>query len=369
MTPQSAAEILDSAYAARATGAFADMVGIFGEGFPEPLLRAAGLGPICVHLNPATDDVDAGQGVSECIEPFVDHAVRRFLHRFAAGRYQGLKAIIFCRDDTAALVAYQYALEFRRLGLAPAEPQLILWNLVHAAHAHDFNRQQLDKLWQALDIPAPSESALAETWADECARMDALAALDADMGQGAVGASTAFMWRIAGRGMDGRQHADLLNCARPMAPRPASGGVRLGVIGSAIEDVAFYRTIEAHGTIVCDLQPMIAAWPVPLPPQPTADAFLRAAASDVACPRIVPPNAHADAVLRRLADAQCDAVICQLHAHDDVIGWDVPKIADHLRDLDIAFINLGFVDPLPDTPALYAIGAALGADLKTRGLA
>lgn len=368
MTPQSAAEILDSAYAARATGAFADVVGIFGEGFPEPLLRAAGLRPICLHINPAIDGVDAGQAVSDCIEPFVDHAVRRFLHRFAAGGYQGVRAIIFCRDDTAALVAYQYAQEFRRLGLAPQMPRLILWNLVHAPHAHDFNRQQLGKLWQGLDIAPPSESALASTWADECARRDALAALDGDMGQGAACASTAFMWRIAGRGMDGRQHAELLNTARPIAPRPANAAARLGVIGSMIEDAAFYRTIEGHGAIVCDLQPTVAAWPVPLPQHPTADAFLRAAASDVACPRIVPPNAHADAILRRLEGAQCDAVICQLHAHDDVIGWDVPRIADHLRDLDIAFINLGFVDPLPDKPDLDTIGAALGAALKERGL-
>jgi len=371
VTPQSAAKILDSAYAMRATGVCVDMVGIFGEGFPEPLLRAAGLQPVCMHLTPETDDACAGQGVSECIEPFVDHTVRRFLHRFATGWYQGLHAIIFCRDDTAALVAYQYALEFRRLGLAPTGPRLILWNLVHAPHAHDFNMRQLAKLWQSLNTSAPTESALASTWQDECTRADALAALDADIGQNGAGisASTALIWRIAGRGgMDGRQHAELIFAARPSAPRPARAALRFGLIGSGVTEIALYRTIEAHGAIVCDMQPMTAAWPVPLPQQPTADAFLRAAASDPACARVVPPDIHTDTVLRRLTDAQCDAVICQLHPDDDVFGWDVPQISAHLHKRAIPFINLGFIHPVLDTAALNTISAALSHELQQRGL-
>ncbi|MDD7972707.1 2-hydroxyacyl-CoA dehydratase family protein [Roseinatronobacter alkalisoli] len=366
MTSQTAANRLENAFALRSTELPTDMIGIFGEGFPEALLRAAGARLTCLHVAPIDDDSNAGQAVSDCIEPFVDHAVQCFLHRFAMDSFRNLQAIIFCRDDTAALVAYQYASELRRLGLAPATPQLILWNLVHAPHAHDFNMLQMKKLWQYLDLAPPVDSALAATLTDERARANALAELSD--GTGRIPASTAIKWRIAGRNMDGREHAQLISAALATAPRPVGQSLRLGLIGAPITAVDLYQTIEQHGHIVCDLQPIAAAWPVPLPEIPGIAAFLQAAASDPACARIVPPDRHTEMLLRRLTAANCDAVICQLQPHDDVFGWDVPQISDYLHANETPFINLGFIDPAPDDTELTRIGALLAHELRQRGL-
>lgn len=364
MTSQSAANRLENAFALRGTELSAGMIGIFGEGFPEALLRATGARPTCLHVAPVDGDSNAGQAVSDCIEPFVDHAVQCFLHRFALDCFRNLQAIIFCRDDTAALVAYQYAMELRRLGLAPATPQLILWNLVHAPHAHEFNMRQVDKLWHCLGILPPDDSALATALTEERDRANALA----ELSDGNVSASTAMRWRVAGRGMDGREHAQLIRAALSTAAGPVEQSLRLGLIGAPITEVGLYQTLELHGHIVCDLQPVAAAWPVPLPDIPSIGAFVQAAASDPACARIVPPDRHTEMLLSRLTEANCDAVICQLQPHDDVFGWDVPQISDYLSAAEIPFINLGFIDPAPDDAELARTGALLTHELRQRGL-
>ncbi|MGP9790554.1 2-hydroxyacyl-CoA dehydratase [Roseinatronobacter sp. NSM] len=370
MTSDDAANMLENAFALRGTVLSTDMIGIFGEGFPEILLRATGAPVTCLHILPQDDTADAGQDVADCIEPFVDHAVQRFLHRFACGCFNDLRAIIFCRDDTAALVAYQYALELRRLGLAPATPKLILWNLVHAPHAHGFNMLQLETLWQHLEIAPPTPDALSLALQDEHARATALSELtqcrlatDAP-----VRAGTAMTWHVAGRWMGGAQHAALLRAALGAATQPPRQAPRLGLIGAAITQTGVYDMIEAHGAIVCDMQPLVAAWPVDLPATATPDAILKAAASDTDCQRLVPPDAYTDTLIDRLLAAQCDAVICQLHPHDDVFGWDVPHIKQRLGAAGIPLVDLGFVDAVPADHRLAALDAVLAKDLKQRGL-
>ncbi|MBR3369678.1 MAG: 2-hydroxyacyl-CoA dehydratase [Rhodobacteraceae bacterium] len=370
MTSDDAANLLENAFALRGTVLSKDMIGIFGEGFPEILLHATGAPVTCLHILPQEDIVDAGHNVSQCIEPFVDHAVQRFLHRFACGCFNDLRAIIFCRDDTAALVAYQYALELRRLGLAPATPKLVLWNLVHAPHAHEFNMRQLETLWQHLGSAPPTPDALSRAFQDEVARAQALEDLTECLRatNAPVRAGTAMTWRVAGRWMAGGQHADLLRAAlAPVAQAPRAAP-RLGLIGAAITHTALYDMIDSYGAVICDMQPLVAAWPVDLPDHPTPDAILKAAASDRDCQRLVPPDAYTDTLIDRLLAAKCDAVICQLHPHDDVFGWDVPHITRRLNDAGIALVNLGFVDPVPTDQSLAVLDTVLRTDLKQRGL-
>ena len=124
-------------------------VGVFGLGVPEGAIAASGA--VCVHVNfgPIPDD----EPIRAVIEPFVDHEVRVFLNRFALGDFNGMTAIVFARDDAAAVTAYQYATEWVRQGRAPqGAPRLFLFNLVHAATAvaRRFNDIQCDKLQDFL---------------------------------------------------------------------------------------------------------------------------------------------------------------------------------------------------------------------------
>ncbi len=159
-----AGQALDAAFEApdgAAAGLDRPLVGIFGHGAPETLISASGAVP--VHVNFGRLDGSGVGAIDQLIEPFVDHEVRIFLNRFAAGAFTGFAGIVFVRDDAAALTAYQYATEWVRQGRAPrGTPPLFLFNLVHAASdpVRTFNDIQIEKLVSfltaiGLDDPRP----------------------------------------------------------------------------------------------------------------------------------------------------------------------------------------------------------------------
>ena len=154
-----AASQLDRAFAGRAEGAETDRprIGVFGDGLPGCLIRAAGAEPL--DIRPAPERCPEVAAVTALAETFLDPATIALLHRLAAGAFDGFAGLVFCSADPAAQIAYQYAREMRRLGDLPEGPPLHLWNMVH------------------------SDSAAAEVFnAQEGARLDAL--LSATLGQG-----------------------------------------------------------------------------------------------------------------------------------------------------------------------------------------
>ena len=98
-----AGQALDAAFEAAdgaAAGLDHPLVGIFGHGAPETLISASGAVP--VHVNFGRLDGSGVRAIDQLIEPFVDHEVRIFLNRFAAGAFTGFAGIVFVRDDAAA---------------------------------------------------------------------------------------------------------------------------------------------------------------------------------------------------------------------------------------------------------------------------
>jgi hypothetical protein len=340
-----------------------DRVGIFGNGVPEALLTAAGLHPVDVRSSPDGPPAEA-PAISALVEPFVDDHARLFLHRLFSGRLDHLAAIVFPRDDAAALSAFQFAREFVRLGIAACRPRLCLFNLIHrdGPAALRFNRAQVERLWSELGVATPSDAALSAALANERLRAASLARLDAARSAGRVSGTDAVVWRNAGRFAAAGRHATLLDAALA-TPAPAPTGPRLALIGAPTDDISLYTALETLGPIVADPHPMGDVWPGPLPSADSLDALLIAAAADPFCPRIVPPARHPEAVIAACVAARAGLALFQLDQHDDLLGWDLPTLRSGLAAHGIALVDIGFRDHRPDANwrenALATIRAAM----------
>jgi len=337
-------------------------VGIFGNGFPEILVAAAGGLPVHLSMGRLSSTAD----IDEVVEPFVDEEGRIFLNRLMNGEFDDLAGIIFARDDAPALIAYQYATEWVRQGRAPKTvPPLFLWNLVHTQTpaVERFNAVQAEKLFDFLErigLRRPDDETIAEASAAESRRREALKRLEA----AGVSGATAMRWRNAGRFMSAAEHADLLNAALADAEKVENKSLRIGLIGSPLASPASYDVFERYGTIVCDWQPWGAVWPGPGNDKTTLADILRAAAADPSCPRVSPTTAFRQALIEAVVNAQCELVLCQLAPTDDTFGWEIPALASELESRGIAFVNLGFREPDPETwhaRAAALISAKLGA--------
>lgn len=361
-----AGRALDAAFDA-ADGAAAELdhplVGIFGHGAPETLISASGSVP--VHVNFGRLDGSGVGAIDQLIEPFVDHEVRIFLNRFAAGAFTGFAGIVFVRDDAAALTAYQYATEWVRQGRAPrGTPPLFLFNLVHAASdpVRTFNDIQIEKLVSfltAIGLDDP-EAGLAGATAQAVRRQRALGRVS----HSARGAR-AMVWRNAGRFLAPERHADLLEAAIVEDASPPAP-LRLGLVGSGLASADAYAAFAGFGDIVCDLQPFGQIWPGPWECEPSRAAMRDLMAGDPFCLRISPPQRHRQAMLDAIEAARCDLVLCQLAQTDDTFGWEIPGLAKALQARDIGFVNLGFRDAVPGPAWIERARKLIGQALETR---
>lgn len=346
-------------------------VGVFGDLLPDCLLEAVGARCVPVHLPDVTGAaLPEIPAVSSRLEGFLDDHVRQFLLRFAGGHFDGLPAIVFCREDAAAHVAYVYAAELQRQGLAPAAPRLILWNMVHrpGPAARMFNLRACEALWHdlaAVGLARPDPAALARAHAMGLERQTALMRVEAlqRADPPRLSGADVLALRLARRSLAPQDHLQLLELALDGADQaPPRAGLRIGCVGSALSSVAAHHAVEVHGTVVCDLLPLGESWPVPLP-----DAFdgvqsvLDAAAGFALCPRIVPTGRHRAELVRRLVEARCDLVLIQLSQGDDSFGWEIPDLTRDLRARGIGVLNLGFRDSRPGTGWLADAGAAVAA--------
>ena len=342
------------------------MVGVFGNGLPAALPTALGFVPIDVKMAPEDELTDHAIAIIPYLEPFIDDYARIFLHRLFSGRFDDLHAIVFCRDDAAALVAYQYALELKRQGIGRTPcPRLLLWNLVHreSQPASAFNLAQAKKLGEELSADA-SYAELPSAAADETARRTALSALD-DLRKAdrkSISATQAFVWRNAGRYLPASDHGRLLELACKAAARwpKSKSAQRIGLIGSPVDSTAFHAMLDEVGNVVTDLQPFGEAWPGPTGGE-TVVAMLQAEAGDRLCPRFEPATAYRDAIIDRCVADRCDLVVAQLDQNDDSVGWDLPSLERSLRDHGIPLVNLGFRDHRPDAAWLRSASETIAA--------
>lgn len=341
---ENAAECLEQAFTSRyADGEGArdgrPLVGLFGDGLPEALIVAAGGAPTEVKAPPPGGDAAAvPDNVAAVIEKFVDPFTARFLQRFASGWYRGMAAIVFARDDVAALTAYQYATELRRQGMVDASgPRLFLWNLVHdqGDAAHRFNMVQAQRLLADLMALLGGVGDLSAALRSEVARRDAIGR----MVSAGVAGRNALVWRNAGRWLSAERHASLLGAALTDA-QPTPSGPRIGLVGTAAIDPGFHAMLDTIGPVVADLQPYGDLWPTCHAGGPDLDGLMRSAAGFPLHLRTAPPARFSKALLDDLEG--CDIVVSQVDSSDDGFGWEVPALRDALAARGVPLVDLGF---------------------------
>ena len=358
---QKAAARLDLAFASKAAAAGVAggrlVAGVFGNGLPPALLIASDCLGIDVKSAPEGERPRMAAGISDYVEQFVDDYARLFLSRLFDGAFSRLPAIIFSRDDAAALVAYQYASEYmRQHRLAERFPRLLLWNTVSgdSPAVAAFNRRQAEALWTALEALGgryPSTKDIAAAIAVELDRAEALAELESwRQGPGPrVSGTEALRWRNAGRFLPPEEHAGLLRAVIPsLGDRPPRRGPRIGLVGAATDAEGLYAALELEGTIVCDPQPFGTVWPGPCPPAGAGlDDLLEVAARDPLLQRAKSAVAHRSTIVAACVAAECDVVVAQIDQNDDTFGWDWPALAAELEQHGIAALDLGFRDHRP----------------------
>ena len=358
--PGDEAHALEAAFetrGARAAGA-APLVGLFGDGCPEALVAASGARPVEAKAPPkGAADLPRAPEVEAILERFVDPYAAAFLHRLAAGWYDGHAAVVFAQGDGAALTAYQYATELRRQGrVPPGGPRLLLWTLVRARTeaAGRFNAIQAERLVAELTaLTGTSFGGLAAAQAAEDRRRAALARMEAAR----PSARQALVWRNAGRWLAPDAHAALLDAATASAAAP--DGPKLGLVGTATIDPGFHAMLDRCGHLVADLQPYGEVWPRCHAGGPDLAGLARAVAADPLHLRAAPPAAYRRALLDGLEG--CEVVVAQVDPTDDGFGWEVPALRAALGERGVPLVDLGFRPPAPDAAWLDAAAARIAA--------
>jgi hypothetical protein len=371
LTLSDAAARLDARFAAGWRG-LADegnpLLGVFGDSFPHALGRACGFAVADAGFPLADGPPARVPAVEPLVEPFVDWRTQEFLHRLFAGEMDGFAAVVFSRDDAAAHVAFLYAREIVRQGIAKAKPVLLLFNLVHrdGAAAEAFNRGEAERVsaqLHSLGGAMPDARAIAAELDAERRRSDALDGLAGAMAAGAIDGTRAWRWRNAGRFMAPPDHAALLEAVLASAPvRPMPPALRMGLIGAPIGDEAIYTLAGRFGAVVADPHPLGQAWPVRCDGD-GLDDLLAATAASALHPRAVPAAAHRNAIANACVDTGCDIVLAQLDDHDDSFGWDLPALRTELAAEGVPLVDLGFHAGRPGAEWLDAGARAIATAL------
>ena len=318
-------------------GSAAPLVGVFGDGVPLPLVSSFGAFAADIKAPPLSDHREGpvAAEVTKIAEPFLDTFAARFLHRFAAGAFDHFATLIFARDDTAGLAAYQYATELRRQGkVAKTGPDLFLWNLLHtrSAPAAAFNVTELTRLTRHLEQVCGARSdqdRLTDAIADEVQRADAIAALP-------PGGSDVFVAINAGRWLPPQDHITLL----PDLPRGTGPAITLA--GTACDIPVLHAIAEEFGHVHADLQDFGRRAPQPA----DAQDLLRQIVEDPLSPRAAPPSRFSAALADGIAGS--DLVITTVDKNDDSFGWEVPGLKSAAQTQGSRFLDLGFRPFRPD---------------------
>ena len=333
-----------------AAGGEGPAVGLFGEGCPAPLIVAAGGRPLDVKAPPLADATSGPRvaTVDRVVEDFMDAFATRFLHRLAAGAFDGWPLILFARDDVAGLAAYQYATELRRQGLIPADgPRLHLWNMLHtdSAPAARFNAGERDRLVAVLGETlgrVPDDAAVAAALLAERDRARALSRLPA-------GGETAFVARAAGRWMSAGAHAAALDAlddghaGQGAAPAPSEVPA-IAFVGTACDLPVLHALADEVGRVHADLQDYGQSPAAPTGATPeTLVADLSRQPLSV---RAAPPRRYTDALIDGTDGA--DLVIASVDRNDDAFGWEIPSLREAVEARGARFLDLGFRPFRPD---------------------
>ena len=301
---------------------------------PIEIVRAAGLVPIIARGGlSATPTADA------YLEPGIFPGRLRMLAEAAlTGRLSSAARIIVPRTSDPDYKFFLYLREFSRLGLAPALPPVVLFDLLQSqgpdVRSYNAARSQdlLHELTNSSDRMVTLDDLRHEITRANAARAAGRRLMSLRRGMPRVTGAEVFPLLCAFWSVDPEVYAALAGAAADeITRRPPLAGPRVLLAGAPVDGTALHSAIEARGAVVvseigpwtngaaganvvCDNDPMTAL----------ADKY----GADAIGPRT--PAAKLQGMISDLLD-DVDAVVVSLPPEDMTFGWDYPEFRNLSR--------------------------------------
>lgn len=297
-----------AAEAARAAAKGRKVIRTLGSDAPRAFLLAAGFQPVRLVAPPlaATPRADAIMGAAE-----MGPRGRRLLETLLAPENHDLPILITQADNEQPQI-FAALRELGRLG-QPVPRHVHFLDLLHLdrAASRAYNAARLAQLgeWLAeLSDTRPDDAALAAAEAELATQRDLLARLGTVRAGGRIGGAHALEIIGAAAILAPAEFNPALAAALPaLAAQPALPGQRVLVCGTAHEDSALYRAIEAAGALVVGER---HSW-----------------GTDAGIPgRMTSPASEAAAVAALVEQLRPDLVLHMAIDGDEAAPWDVAAL-------------------------------------------
>jgi benzoyl-CoA reductase/2-hydroxyglutaryl-CoA dehydratase subunit BcrC/BadD/HgdB len=308
---------------------------------PIEIVRAAGLVPIIAR---------GGMSATPAADVYLESGIfpgriRMLAEAALTGRLSSAARIIVPRTSDPDYKFFLYLREFVRLGLTPALPPVVLFDLLQSEgpDVRSYNsarsRDLLHELTKVSNRLVSLDDVRHEITRANTARSASRRLLSLRRGIPRVTGAEVFPLLCAFWSVDPEVYAALAGAAADeIAMRPPLDGPRVLLAGAPVDGTALHSAIEARGAIVvseigpwtngaagadvvCDDDPMTAL----------ADKYC----ADAIGPRT--PVAQLQCTIADLLD-DVDAVVVSLPGEDMTFGWDYP-----------AFRNLARTKGIPHT--------------------
>ncbi len=320
------------------------LVGVTSNTVPWELLRAAGLRPVL--LSPRRRDTPLADRYMEDVFSARIKAVFEFL---VSAESASLCAVVIPRTSEQEHKLYLYLREMVRQGNSESPVEPILYNLLHArsaeAEAYGLERtRELKSTLERLTGRAIGSDALSAAIAEGNAAREAIRELLQEREGPAPRLSGTEALALIGAWyfMDRAEYTMLAQEAlREIQTRTALRGPRILIKGTPQDTPDFCAMIEAHGAVVVAEDDWWGSRAAGQDIDATKDpiqATFEKYYFDAPSPRVF-PSAIADGWFHQRV-SQVDGVIFYLPQEDDVIGWDYPRLRDHLDERAIPHLMI-----------------------------
>jgi len=315
-----------------------DAVVVSWPSVPVEIVRAAGLNPLVVRGRMgSTPSADA------YLEPGVFPGRLRWLVEAAlSGYFSDAACLVIPRTSDPDYKCFLYLREFGRLGIGPALPPVLLFDLLQSegANVHAYNAARagalLDELTRVTGRSVSLDDVRLEIARANMARAAARRLIAMRRGAPRVTGTEVFPLLGAFWGLDPDLYANLAAAAaQELEERAVLGGPRILLAGAPVDGPVLHSAIESCGAVVvAEVGPWgssAAGEDVPCFDDPIA------ALADKYCADAIgarTPIARMRHTIAGLLD-DVDGVIVSLPPDDTVFGWDYPWLRNLLEKRSI----------------------------------
>lgn len=332
---------------------------------PVEIIRAAGFRAAIARGSPdptPAADVHLERGL-------FPSRLRHLADDAMSGRLVDAVRIVMPRTSEADYKGFLYLRELARHGTAPAQPPVILFDLLQSTSAdvsaYNVARTQalLDELSSASGRTPSVDDLRREIARANAARAAGRRVVALRRGVPRITGADAFPLLAAFWELDPDRYVEMAtDTARRLAARPPLAGPRVLLTGAPVDGGRLHQAIELHGAVVVA---EVGPWgsggveeDVRLDDDPVA------ALADAYRAGSIGPRTPVDSLwawTRRMLD-QVDAAVVSLPPDDATFGWDYPTLRDLLAARGLPHVCLrGDPYDAPDSADDARLGAMVAA--------